>query len=450
MKIKRGMEIELTIDKVSFPNLGIVEVGEKEVRVKGAIKGQKVLARISRKRQDHFEGKIIKVLEESNMETEEACPHFGICGGCTYQKMSYEQELEYKMEQVQGLFEDSDLDINIKGIQGSPNIEFYRNKMEFTFGDEFKGGPLTLGMHRKGKFYEIETVENCNIADSDFTDILVAVLEYFKDSDLKFYNKRDHIGHLRHFLIRKSLTNGDIMINLVTSTQKEVDMESFKDMILSLELKGQITGILHTLNDNVADAVKVDELRLIYGRDYIVEGICDLKFKISPFSFFQTNTFAAEKLYNMTQDLIGDIDDLTVFDLYSGTGTIAQIMAKVAKEVVAIEIVPEAVEMAKENAAMNGLENIEFIVGDMFKVIDKIDKKPDLIVIDPPRPGLEKAIDKIIDFDPKVFIYVSCNPKTMKTDLEKFRDAGYKIGDIQLVDQFPRTPHVEGLVRLEK
>ncbi len=448
--IKKGMELEVIVEEAKFPNMGIVNTEAGELRIKGGVKGEKLLIRVSRKKQDYLEGKIIEVLEKSPLEIKAKCPHFGKCGGCTYQDMDYDTELEYKKEQVENLFKESSLKLNIKGIVGSPNVEDYRNKMEFTFGDEYKDGPIALGMHRKGKFYEIENVEHCNIADDDFTDILMGVLNYFKGTDLTFYNKRHHKGGLRNLVIRKSLSRNEILVNLVTTTQEKVNIEEFKDLLLDLELDGKIVGILHTLNDSVSDAIKVDKLETLWGQDFIVEEICGLKFKISPFSFFQTNTLAAEKLYTMTQDLIGNIDDLTVFDLYSGTGTIAQIMAKVAKEVVAIEIVEEAVEMARENAKINNLNNIEFIAGDMFKVIGDIDKKPDLIVIDPPRPGLEKAIDKIIAFNPKTFIYVSCNPKTMLKDLEKFSEAGYKIGDIQLVDQFPRTPHCEAMVRIER
>lgn len=448
--VKKGQEIEVTVSRAKYPNMGIIDGYGKEIRIKGAIRGQKLKIRISRQKKEYFEAKIVEILENSPLEGEAACPHFGRCGGCSYQRMDYEDELAYKEEQVRELFKESGLDVNILGIEASPDTRDYRNKMEYTFGDEYKDGPLALGMHRKGRFYEIENVENCNIAGRDFRQILTASLDYFRGGELSFYNKRSHLGNLRNLIIRKSLSSGEIMVNLVTSSQREIDMEAFKDMILGLELEGEVSGILHTINDNVADAVKVDQLRLIYGRDYITEELCGLKFKISPFSFFQTNTRAAEKLYGLTQKLIGDIEEKTVFDLYSGTGTIAQIMAQVAKEVVAIELVEEAVDMARENASNNGLENIEFIAGDMFKVVDKISKQPDLIVIDPPRPGLGNAIGKIIDFNPKTFVYVSCNPKTLVGDLVEFDRRGYKIGDIQLVDQFPRTPHIEALVKIER
>ena len=448
--LRKGYELEVKVDYVRYPNIGIIDHPEGEIRVKGALKGEKVLIRISRKRKDYYQGKIVEVLEKSSDEIESKCPHFGVCGGCSYQNLSYEDELRYKEEQVRNLFKNTGLDANILKIKGSPSVENYRNKMEYTFGDEYKDGPLSLGMHRKGKFYEIEPVINCNISGGDFNEILKAVLEHFRNTSHKFYNRRNHKGFLRHLVVRKSETNGDILVNLVTSSQEDLDKGAFIQALLDLKLEGNIAGILHTINDNVADIIKVDKLDLLYGRDYLIEEVCGLKFKISPFSFFQTNTKAAEKLYYMVQDLMGDIEDQTVFDLYSGTGTIAQIMAKKAEKVIAIELIEEAVEMAKLNAKLNGLNNINFMAGDMFKIVDNIKERPDLIVIDPPRPGLENTLKKIIDFNPKSFIYVSCNPTTLARDLVGFKEAGYKIGDIHLLDQFPRTPHVEAICRLDK
>ena len=231
-----------------------------------------------------------------------------------------------------------------------------------------------------------------------------------------------------------------------------MDTDSFVRELLGLDsLEGKITGILHTINDGLSDTVKADELHLLYGRDYITEEILGLKFKISPFSFFQTNTFGAEKLYSIAREFAGDINDKVVFDLYSGTGTIAQIMAGVAKRVVAIEIVEEAVEKARENAQLNGLNNIDFIVGDVLKVVDNLKEKPDVVVIDPPRDGIHpKAINKIIDFNPATFVYVSCNPVTLVRDLKVFMERGYKVEKLKLMDMFPRTPHVESVVLIRK
>lgn len=437
--------VEMKIDKVLFPNKAIGYVDGKKIQVKGGIEGQVVKVSIKRKRRDFFEGKIIEVIRKSPLEIDSECPHFGRCGGCTYQSFSYEEELKYKLTQVKELFNSEGLgNINFLGIEKSPKEYEYRNKMEFTFGDEEKGGPLSLGLHRRGRFYEIVNVGNCNIVDSDFTNILKEVVNYFQEKNTSYYNKKRHEGILRHLVIRKALSTGEILINLVTTSQGEINFNELLDRLNIVQLKGEIIGFLHTTNDNIADAVNVDRIDLIYGRDYIVEEILGLKFKISPFSFFQTNTFGAEKLYSIVRDFAGDIEDKVVFDLYSGTGTIAQIMAPVAEKVIGIEIVEEAVEMAKENAELNSLSNVEFIAGDVLKEVGNIKEKPDLIIIDPPREGINpKAIGKIIDFSPEKFVYVSCNPVTLVRDLKEFIDKGYKVEKVKCMDMFPRTPHVE-------
>ena len=444
---KKKELIEFEIKEVGFPNKGRGEFEGHNIKFKGGIEGQKVEARVNRKRKGYIEAKIVNIVEKSPIETEEGCPHFGICGGCTYQSLSYENELELKEKQIKALFEQEELDINFLGIEKSPEVNGYRNKMEYTFGDEEKDGPLALGLHRKGRFYEVVNVENCNIVDKDFTNILTTVLNYFGELNTSYYNKRAHTGFLRHLVVRKALSTGEILVNLVTSSQEELNKEDFINKLNEISTIGKITGIIHTINDGLSDVVKADKLEVLYGRDYIVEEILGLRFQISPFSFFQTNTFGAERLYSMVREFAGDIDDKVVFDLYSGTGTIAQIMAPVAKKVIGIEIVEEAVEKARENAKLNNLDNVEFIAGDVLKAVDELKEKPDLIVIDPPRDGIHpKAINKIIDFNPEVFVYVSCNPVTLVRDLKVFIERGYKVEKAKCMDQFPRTPHVEAAI----
>ncbi|MBU5427003.1 23S rRNA (uracil(1939)-C(5))-methyltransferase RlmD [Tissierella pigra] len=445
--VKKKELIEFEIKEVGFPNKGRGEFEGHNIKFKGGIEGQKVEARVSRKRKGYIEAKIVNIVEKSPIETEEGCPHFGICGGCTYQSLSYENELELKEKQIKALFEQEELDINFLGIEKSPEVNGYRNKMEYTFGDEEKDGPLALGLHRKGRFYEVVNVENCNIVDKDFTNILTTVLNYFGELNTSYYNKRLHSGFLRHLVVRKALSTGEILVNLVTSSQEELNKEDFINKLNEISTIGKITGIIHTINDGLSDVVKADKLEVLYGRDYIIEEILGLRFQISPFSFFQTNTFGAERLYSMVREFAGDIDDKVVFDLYSGTGTIAQIMAPVAKKVIGIEIVEEAVEKARENAKLNNLDNVEFIAGDVLKAVDELKEKPDLIVIDPPRDGIHpKAINKIIDFNPEVFVYVSCNPVTLVRDLKVFIERGYKVEKAKCMDQFPRTPHVESII----
>ena len=241
------------------------------------------------------------------------------------------------------------------------------------------------------------------------------------------------------------------MVNIVTTTQEDFDMTEYKDMILNLGTKAEVVSILHTINDGLADAVNCDELRVLHGRDYIEEVVLGLRFKISPFSFFQTNTKGAEKLYTIAREFVGDHEGKVLFDLYSGTGTIGQVMASAAKQVYGIELIEEAVVAANQNAKLNGLDNCEFIAGDVAKVVKNLDAKPDLIVVDPPRPGVHKdAIRDISGFGAKEIVYISCNPKTLVLDLKGFEAYGYKVEKVKLMDMFPNTPHVETVCLLSR
>jgi 23S rRNA (uracil1939-C5)-methyltransferase len=451
--VRKNDLIEFNIDKVAFPDKGEGEYEGHKIKFKGGIEGQKVEAKVGRKRKDYIEAKIINVLEKSPLETETGCPHFRACGGCAHQTLAYEDELKLKEKQVLDLFAKDGLDINYLGIERSPIVQGYRNKMEYTFGDEEKEGPLALGLHSKGKFYEIVNVRHCNIVDADFTNILTIILKYFQQLNMPHYKKKTHEGFLRHLVIRKALSTGEILINIITSSQRQLDSDDFVSNIMKKSgmFKGKIVGILHTINDSLSDVVKADRLEILYGRDYIVEEILGLKFNISPFSFFQTNTLGAERLYSIVREFAGDVDDKIIFDLYSGIGAIAQIMAPMAKKVIGIEIVEEAVSKARENAELNNLNNVEFMCGDVLKMVDELEDKPDLIIIDPPREGIQpKAIRKIIDFNPEKFIYVSCNPVTLVRDLKVFVERGYKIDKVQCMDQFPRTVHVETVVLMSR
>ena len=247
------------------------------------------------------------------------------------------------------------------------------------------------------------------------------------------------------------MTTGEILVNLVTTSQKEYDLTPLTDQIRSLSLKGTIVGILHLINDSVADVVQSDETRILYGQDYFYETILGLRFKITPFSFFQTNSLGAEVLYSTARDYIGDTKDQTVFDLYSGTGTIAQILASVAKEVIGVEIVEEAVVAARENATRNGLSNCRFIAGDVLKVLDDIPEKPDFIVLDPPRDGIHpKALPKIISYGVNHMVYISCKPTSLARDLDVLIKSGYRVEKVTCVDMFCSTVHVETVVLMSR
>ena len=450
--MKRKDIIEFEIGSMEFGGESSTLIGKRKVKMKGGITGQKVKAIVKKARSEKAEVKLLEVMENSPIETEEVCAHFGQCGGCSILSVPYEKQLEIKAEQVLKLFEEQDISgFEFLGIEGSPDERVYRNKMEYTFGDEVKGGPLTLGMHKKGRHLDIITVDDCRLVDEDFIKVLTSTVEYFEQKNLPYYRINSHQGFLRNLVVRKGVNTNQLMVNIVTTTQEDFDMTEYKDMILNLGTKAEVVSILHTINDGLADAVNCDELRVLHGRDYIEEVVLGLRFKISPFSFFQTNTKGAEKLYTIAREFVGDHEGKVLFDLYSGTGTIGQVMASAAKQVYGIELIEEAVVAASQNAKLNGLDNCEFIAGDVAKVVKNLDAKPDLIVVDPPRPGVHKdAIRDISGFGAKEIVYISCNPKTLVLDLKGFEAYGYKVEKVKLMDMFPNTPHVETVCLLSR
>lgn len=473
--MKKGQVYEGSVVRVDFPNKGIVCVGEETAVVKNSLPGQKVKFSVNKVRKGKAEGRLLEVTEKSPLETGRTCSLFGLCGGCTYLSLPYEEQLKVKEEQVKRLL-DSVLNKQeeawaFEGIKGSPKAYEYRNKMEFSFGDEYKDGPLALGMHKRGSFYDIVTVADCEIVDADYRLILQTVRDYFARVKVSFFHRMSHEGYLRHLLVRKASRTGEILVALVTTSQDpwqgetavegslDVDalITGFKDLLLSLEqdrkLAGKFAGILHITNDSIADVVQSDRTELLYGQEYFYEELLGLKFKISTFSFFQTNSYSAEVLYQTARDYVGDLggSDKTVFDLYSGTGTIAQLMAPAAGKVIGVEIVEEAVEAAKKNAAANGLDNCEFIAGDVLKVLDEVEEKPDMIILDPPRDGIHpKALPKIIAYGVDHIVYISCKPTSLVRDLEVFLKNGYCVDKAVAVDQFPWTANVETVVLLSK
>ena len=450
--MKKKDIIEGKIIKTEFPNKGTFICEDQKVTVKGVIDGQTIKGQVTKKRKSGCVVRLLDVLEKSPLEdAEPVCPHFGICGGCFYQTVSYENQLKIKEGMVRDLLKDYVNDDIWEEIKGSPKVHGYRNKMEFSFGDEVKDGPLALGMHKKNTFHDIVNITDCQIVDNDYNLIVKCALNIAQQMELPFYHKMRHEGYFRHLVVRRAESSGDILVNIVTTSQAEADLTKLRAALLELPLSGKIIGILHTTNDSLADVVQADKIDILYGQDYFYEEILGLKFKISPFSFFQTNTLGAEVLYKTARDFVGETKDKVIFDLYSGTGTIAQMLAPVAKKVVGVEIVEEAVEAAKVNAELNGLDNCKFIAGDVLKVVDELEDKPDFIVLDPPRDGIHpKAIQKIIDFGVEQMVYISCKPTSLARDLEVFEAAGYKVKRATAVDQFPNTVHIETVVLLSQ
>lgn len=386
------------------------------------------------------------------MENFKICKDSEYCGGCIYQGVEYSEQIKEKESLINELMIKYDVDSSIyKGMVPAPVTEGYRNKMEYTFGDMEKGGEMTLGMHKKKHFMSIITVDECQLVPEDFNIILSNTLEFCKEKGYSFYHKKSHEGLLRNLIVRKGIRTDEVLINIVTSSQTDFDEEEYVKLIKSLKLDGHLVGVLRTINDNLADAVNCEELKILYGRDYYYEKIMGLVFKVSAFSFFQTNIEAVEKLYGDAINLIPDFKNKIVYDLYCGTGTISQVLAKEAKKVYGVEISEDAVKSAKENALSNGLNNCEFIAGDVLKRLDEVEERPEVIVVDPPRVGMHpKVVDKLVKYNMDEIIYISCNPKTLFINLKQFDDYGYKPTYLKAYDNFPKTKHVETVVLMSK
>ncbi len=442
----KKIDCEIKIDKIEFPNIGIGLYEDKKISIKNTIPGQTVATTISKKRKKLIGTRSV-VVKKADYEIEPKCKDFLICGGCTFQNITYDKELEIKEKMVLELFHNDNIEYKkYDGINPSPKNEEYRNKMEYSFGDEIKDGPLALGMRRVNSFYEVVTSSHCNIVDEDYRKILNITLDFFRNTDEKFYHKALHTGALRHLLVRKGYFTGEILVGLVTTSEIGIDVNLYKDELLKNDYIGDIKGICHIVNNGLSDVVKADEFYLLYGDDFFYDKLLGLKFKITPFSFFQTNSVGAEKLYSTIIDYLGNVEGKRIFDLYSGTGTIGQIVASGsnAKEVIGIEIVEEAVIAANENAKLNNIKNAQFIAGDVFEQLNNIDVVPDVIILDPPRDGISsKSLEKIIDYGVKKIVYVSCKPSSLVRDLKVFIDNGYVVERMGLQDMFPRTYHVE-------
>lgn len=458
--MKKGGIYTGYVESVDFPNKGNVvvrmeedgQVIEEKAVVKNSIPGQTVKFMVNKKKHGKCEGRLLEVVCQADTETNERCEHFGKCGGCVYQTVMYEEQLKMKEAAVKKLLDPViNTEYEWEGIIGSPVSSEYRNKMEFSFGDEVKDGPIALGLHKRNSMYDIVTVTGCKIVDNDYRKILKCVYDYALEKNLTYYHKMKHEGYLRHLLVRKAVKTGQILVDIVTTTVNDIPMDELADRLKSLSLDGQITGFLHTYNDSVADAVINEKTEVVFGRDYIEEELLGLKFKITTFSFFQTNSLGAEVLYSKARDYVGTTKDKVIFDLYSGTGTIAQILAPVAKKVIGVEIIPEAVEAAKINAGINGLTNCEFIADDVLNALDNIKDKPDFIVLDPPRDGINpKALKKIIDYGVESMVYISCKPTSLARDLVMLQESGYEVKKGCCIDMFPNTGHCESIVLLSR
>ncbi|MGH1363220.1 MAG: 23S rRNA (uracil(1939)-C(5))-methyltransferase RlmD [Calditrichia bacterium] len=460
-KVKRRQELELTVENVAFGGKGIARLDDYVIFVQNTLPGDRVLARIRKAKSSFAEAYPLEILEPSKLRGEAPCQHFGVCGGCKWQNVEYEQQLLFKHAHVEEslhhigkVFPDI-----IHPVMPASPIYSYRNKMEFSFThsrwltseeleDETIKKDFGLGFHVPGHFDRILNVEKCYLQGDVFNGILNLTQDFFRTSDVPVYHLRSHEGVLRFLVLRQSFAKNQVLVNLVTSKQIPEEIERYAEVLC--KAFPQVSGVVNTINSGKAQVATGSEFHVIRGSETIFEMLGDLTFEISVDSFFQTNSVQALELYK-TVAKYAELDGEVIWDLYCGTGSIAIFLAKQAKRVVGFEIVENAVKDAYRNAKLNGVDNCEFVSGDLrYQLRDHADNPPDVLICDPPRAGMHKdVLEEMLRLSPKRIVYVSCNPATMARDLAELAKA-YKILEVQPVDMFPHTYHIESVAKLER
>lgn len=480
--IRKGEVIEVLIEKLVLGGLGLGiyqvplkdssgkesgETGRLRVFVERGIPGQRLQVMVVKKKPQYVVARVEEVLQESPNVVEAKCPYFATskvinektpsCGGCLWQNLSYEEQLKVKEEQVKETLERIGKmpDVEVLPIIASPDPWFYRNKVEMSFGHN-AAGHVDFGFRERGKFHSIIPVESCVIFDPQFPAVLDVIRRYVRMTEWEPFDfDKNPDGFWQFLIVRRGVKTGEWMINFVTRPGQEIHQHLAEEL---REVLGEkLQSVIHTVNFGKAISYaghSNKKIRVLFGRDYILEELGGLQFKISPFSFFQTNTLAAEKLYDVVRDLAELKGHEKILDLYCGTGTIGQYLARQARAVIGMEILKEAIDDARENARINKLANCDYFCGDVKVLLFAQRNKylhPDLLILDPPRAGIpDKTLHKIISLMPQRVIYVSCNPATLARDLLEFRKKGYEVGKIQPLDLFPQTHHVETVVTLER
>ncbi len=463
---KRGKTIELTIEKFADKGMALARVDGFVVLVREGVPGDRVNARIYKKKKNYAEAEIEDVLEPSDLRTEPRCYYFSTCGGCRWQHVSYDAQLQAKKESVEGaLIHQGGFDleqVEVRPTIGAPDIYFYRNKMEFSFSaqrwltpEEIATGKdfdtdFALGLHVPGNPFKVLDLHECHLQSEVSQRLVNGVRDFAKKHEWAPWHIRKHEGFLRHLVIRQAANTGDLMVNLVTNGYDEERMELLSGF-LQREFP-EVTTLVNTINTGVAQTAFGEAIHTIYGPGVIHDKIGSYRFQIASNAFFQTNTRQAERLYEVAKSFGNFQPDDLVYDLYCGAGTISIYIADAVKRVVGVELVEEAVANAKTNAELNGVDNCSFVSGDMKELFtaDFVEQhgRPDVLLVDPPRGGMHPDVVKQIRaLRPPRFVYVSCNPQTQARDLSMLSGA-YTIEDVQPVDLFPHTQHIENVVSL--
>ena len=459
---------KVTITDVAAEGKAVAKVNELVIFVPYVVPGDVVDLQVKRKKNHYAEAVAVKFHEKSPLRTEPFCSHFGVCGGCKWQCLSYEEQLKYKQKQVfDNLTRIGKVELpEFRPILGSEKTRFYRNKLEFTFSNkrwlteeevkqDVKYDQMNaVGFHIPGAFDKVLAIDKCWLQDDISNQIRNAVRDYAYAHNFPFFDLRTQEGLLRNIMIRTSST-GELMVVLqckVTDDEGRRKMEEILQFMA--DSFPQITSLMYVINNKCNDTIGDLDVEVFKGNDHIFEEMEGLRFKVGPKSFYQTNSEQAYNLYKVAREFAGLTGNELVYDLYTGTGTIANFVARQARKVVGIEYVPEAIEDAKVNSDLNGIDNTLFYAGDMKDILtnDFIAEhgRPDVIITDPPRAGMHNDVtDVILAAEPKRIVYVSCNPATQARDLQLL-DGKYKVTAVQPVDMFPHTHHVENVVQLER
>jgi 23S rRNA (uracil1939-C5)-methyltransferase len=461
---------KVLIEDYAAEGKSLARVDGKVIFVEGAVPGDVVDIQLQKNKTDWAEGFAKKFHSYSENRVQPFCSHFGVCGGCQWQMLPYAQQLVYKQQQVvDNLTRIAKIPLPvIPAILGAKQTEGYRNKVEYTFateiymsfeayramkasGEEQVKSPGDGGFHARGFFEKIVPIDTCYLQEEPTNLMRKAVVQFALDNKMPFYNIKQHQGWLRNMFVRNT-TKGEWMINLILGYEDETKRKALLDLLL--KQFPQITTLLYTINTKRNDSMQDLEPQVYYGNGYITEKLEKFEFKISPKSFFQTNSKQAEVLYQVTRDFAELTGNETVYDLYCGTGSIGIFCSDQAKKIIGVEFVEEAIEDAKLNAALNGLTSTAFFAGDVIKVCDdaffETHGKPDVIITDPPRAGMhEKLVHKLLEMEAPTIVYVSCNPATQARDLALLH-AKYTVTKIQPVDMFPHTLHIENVVQLKR
>jgi 23S rRNA (uracil1939-C5)-methyltransferase len=464
---KRQPVLNITIDNYAAEGKSVAHLEEGKVLfVENAIPGDVVNVNVTKDKKSWAEGKVSELIKPSPFRIEPFCQHFGVCGGCKWQMLPYSKQLEYKQQQVQDQLQRiGHIELpEMQAIAGSERERYYRNKLEFTFCthryrtfDELKAAngeaipqQPALGFHAPGLFDKVVEIKTCYLQQEP-TNLLLNILRtYTEANNLSYYDHRAQAGWLRNIIIRVART-GEILINLVMKYEDKAQRIALLDHMLA-NIPG-ITTLHYTINPKVNDTINDLEVHCYYGKGYIEETLEKFRYKISPKSFFQTNTYQAERLYTLTREFAGLTGNETLYDLYCGTGSIGIFCSKNAGKVIGIEVIEDAIKDAKENAAINGIENCTFYAGDVADICTDeffaAHGRPDVIITDPPRAGMHpKLVQQLLTIRAPKIVYVSCNPATQARDLQLL-DETYKVTRLQPVDMFPHTHHIENIALLE-